>query len=456
MIIEWTSILFVIFLLTIALFVIKLIENKMNISPETKRKMLHGTMGIVMLTFPYIFKSNFSVGLLAIIAISILVILKKTKLKESLGTVLYSVNRESLGEIFFVISVFLIFYLSKGDKILFSIPILILTFADSTAALVGKKYGKKNVAELNEDAKSIEGSFMFFMVAFMATLVPLLLWTNVGREETLIISTIIGFNVALIEMICHTGNDNLFIPLTTYAFLTTHINLTVESLRMNLIILVGIFLVVSIVNRVKSWSKLALVETMVIGYLTINLYGIYALIPPLMLFFSTMRFPKIREIEKSNLYDARIIETNILVGIAICGFVAITGLKNEFFMIYSLAYSMHLAINTFVRLKYYFNLSEKDSLILSFSKGLFFIFLPCIIIQKIVFNTLPSGTMIIIEIALLLTSCLMILLKKKNITKEEITIKNGYIHMKIVVLLIALISVFQFVLSNFYHIKTNM
>ena len=140
--------------------------------------------------------------------------------------------------------------------------------------MVGKNYAKKNLAELNEDSKSIEGSFMFFMVAFMATLVPLLLWTSVGREETLIISTIVGFNVALIEMISHTGNDNLLIPLTTYAFLSTHIGLDVEQLKVNLIILGVIFILVTIANKVKAWSKLALVETLVVGYLTIILYGV--------------------------------------------------------------------------------------------------------------------------------------------------------------------------------------
>ena len=447
MLIEWTSILFVISLLTIALLIIKLIEKKMKIQPEIERKLLHGAMGLVMLTFPYIFKSTLSVGILGIMAIIILYILKNTRLKESLGTVLYSIERESLGEVFFVISVFLIFYLSKGDKILYSIPILILTFADSTAALIGKNYGKKNMAKLNEDAKSIEGSFMFFMVAFILTLVPLLLFTNVGREETLIISTIVGFNVALIEMISHTGNDNLYIPLTTYAFLVTHISLEAESLRINLLILDVIFGLVSIVNRVKAWSKLALVETIVVGYLTVTLYGIYAIIPPLILFFTSMRFPKVKENEKTNLYDARIIETNILVGIAICGIVAITGLKKEFFMIYALAYSMHLAINTFVRLKYYFKISEIDSIIFAFTKGLVFIFLPSIVLQKIVFNSITEVPILLVEVALLFISCLMIYTKKKNVKEEQITIKNGYMHLKIVVMLTTMMSALQFVLS---------
>lgn len=439
MTIEWTSILFVVVLLLVALIIIKIIEKEANINGETKRKLFHMTMGLVMLTFPYIFESVISVGILGIIALIVLLMLKYTKLKESLGTILYSVSRESLGEIFFVISVFTIFYLSKGDKILYSIPILILTFADSVAALIGKNYGKKDISEMNEDSKSLEGSFMFFMVAFMATLVPLQLFTTVGREEVLIISTIIGFNIALIEMISHTGNDNLLIPLTTYAFLATHISLPLESLRMNLIILGVIFILVTIANRVKAWSKLALVETLVVGYLTVSLYGIYALIPPAMLLFTCMRFPNKREKEKNNLYDARIIETNIVIGIAICGLVAITGLKSEFFMLYALVYAMHLTVNTFVRFKYFCDFSEKSSLILSFIKGLGFVFLPSLAIQKAVFGILPSGLMFAIMLVTLFLSGIMIMLEKKNVKEEEITIKNGYMHTQIVLILAVIV-----------------
>ena len=444
MVIEWTSILFVVSLLLLVLLIIKIIEKKTNINGELKRKLFHVSMGLVMLTFPYIFNSAVSVGILGIIALVVLMVLKHSKLKNSLGTILYSVNRESLGEIFFVVSVFTIFYLSKGDAVLYSVPILILTFADSTAALIGKSYGKNNIAELNEDAKSIEGSFMFFMVAFMATLVPLLLWTTVGREETLIISTIVGFNVALIEMISHTGNDNLLIPLTTYAFLATHINLPLEMLRENLIILGAIFILVTIVNRIKSLSKLALVEVIVVGYLTITLYGIYALIPPLMLFLTCMSFPRLRENEKNNIYDARIIETNVVIGIAICGIVAITGLKSEFFMVYGLVYSMHLTVNTFVRFKYYLKLSEMSSLILAFLKGLIFVFLPSLIIQQNVFGTIHSLLMIAVMIVALFISGILIKIEKRNVKEEEINIKNGYMHTQIVFILTILVYALQY------------
>lgn len=441
--IEWKSILLVIGLLLISLLVIKLFEKKLNLKPEMKRKLFHMSMGIVMLSFPYIFTSIISVGTLGILGLIVLFCLKNTKLKDSLGTILYSVNRESLGEVFFVISVFTIFYLSKGDKILYSIPILVLTFADSIAALIGKNYAKKNLAEETEDAKSLEGSFMFFMVAFMATLVPLLLFTTVGREETLIIATIIGFNVALIEMISHTGNDNLLIPLTTYAFLVTHINLDVEILRENLILLGVIFIIVTVINRVKTLSKLALVEVMVVGYLTISLYGLYAIVPPLMLFLTCMNFPRLRENEKSNIYDSRIIETNVVIGIAICGLVAITGYRAEFFMVYASAYAMHLTVNSFVRFKYFFNLSELDSIFLSFSKGLIFVFIPSLIVNKVIFGIVPGFWMLLIMVVLLFISAVIIKIEKRNVETEEITVKNGYMHTQIVFVLSMIMYILQ-------------
>ena len=256
-------------------------------------------------------------------------LLKNTGLKKTLGTVLFDVERKSLGEVFFILSVFFIFYLSQGDPVSYSIPILILTLADSTAALVGKSYGKNKLNENNEDAKSFEGSFMFFMVAFMCTLVPLLLFTEVGREETLVISTIIGLNVAIIEMISHTGNDNLLIPLTSYAFLATHLTLNTHDLRRNLIILAVMYVIIMIVNKIKVFSKLATVEVLVVGYLTIILYGLYAVIPPALLFLTALTLPRLNAKEKENVYDSRIIETNILSGIAICGIVAITGWKKN-------------------------------------------------------------------------------------------------------------------------------
>ena len=438
--IEWKSILLILVILLVDILLIKLIEKKTNIYPELKRKLFHVSMGLVMLSFPFIFENPLSVAVLGIIALAAMLLLKYTKLKDSFGTILYSVDRESLGEIFFIFSVFIVFYWSHGNKIFYMIPILILTFADSTAALIGKSYAKKNLAEFNEDAKSLEGSFMFFIVAFFATHIPLLLFTNTGREECLIIATIVGFNVALIEMISHGGNDNLLIPITAFAFVSTHVAYSIDKLRINLLLIVAIYILVLIANKVKALSKLAIVEALVVGYLTMTLYGFYAIIVPFIMIVTIMRFPKRRENEKANMYDARIFETNVLVPISICAIACITHLKEELFMIYVTAYAMTMIVNSYVRFKYYIQMSELDSFIFAIVKGIAFIFIPGLIINWYKFGYCPEFYKLMAMLISMILSDVIIYIKKKDVQNEEILISNGYMHMKIVLFFTLILS----------------
>ena len=442
MIIEWKGILIIAAILLADLLIIKAFGERLK--PETRRKAFHMTMGIIMLGLPYLFTNMVSVLVLAIIAFVTLYTIKQTKLKKSIGTVLYGVDRKSFGEFFYIISVLLIFYLSKGDKILYSIPILILAFADTSAALIGKIYGMKQLAEETEDKKSLEGSFAFFIVAFMSTLVPLLLFSDVGRSEPLSISLVVGFNIALIEMIASKGNDNLLIPLTAFAFLNYLMPLTQHELSLHLLLISAICVLVFALTRIKQLSKLALAEVVVVGYLTIILYNWYALIPPLLLFLTVMRLPKANKEEENLVYDVRIIETNVVLGLAISVIASITGLKEQIYMTYVTCYAMHLAVNTFVRFKYYFKMTDFQALMMSFLKALGFIFIPGLFIQRFCLNAEIDWILVGTMLVMLFASSLTILFQKKDVKKEEITLKNGYMHLKIVAIYIAIIGIIQF------------
>ena len=83
-------------------------------------------------------------------------------------------------------------------------------------------------------------------------------------------------------------------------------------------------------------------------------------------------------------------------------------------------------------------------MILSFAKGLCFIFLPSLVIQNFVFHKLPSLSMIVLMVICLLASCFMIYVQKKKVKKEEISIKNGYMHTEIVLVLTAIICFIQY------------
>ena len=109
--------------------------------PEIIRKLLHVIMGLSTLTLPWIFNETWPAIVLGTTAFTALFILKRSKLRKNLGQVLHSIERDSQGDLYFPVSVAAVFVLSKGDPLLFCLPVLILTLADATAALIGLRYG---------------------------------------------------------------------------------------------------------------------------------------------------------------------------------------------------------------------------------------------------------------------------------------------------------------------------
>lgn len=99
--IEITSIFIVVALVISALVIINLIDKKKKLGPEVKRKAFHMSMGIAMLSFPFLFENVISVGVLGVLAIIGMLLLKYTKLKKNLGNAIYSVERKSLRRILF-------------------------------------------------------------------------------------------------------------------------------------------------------------------------------------------------------------------------------------------------------------------------------------------------------------------------------------------------------------------
>ncbi|KKL56057.1 hypothetical protein LCGC14_2249190 [marine sediment metagenome] len=75
---------------------------------------------------------------------------------------------------------------------------LILTFADASAALIGIFYGRFQYST-SEGAKTLEGSLVFFQTAFLSALIPILLFTTIGRAETLMIALLMALLAMLLD-----------------------------------------------------------------------------------------------------------------------------------------------------------------------------------------------------------------------------------------------------------------
>ena len=96
---------------------------------------------------------------------------------------------------------------------LFYIPLLILTFSDPLAAIVGKNYPIKRFT-INPESKSWGGSGAFLISAFFITY--LLLPTE---NRSIALAVIIAIATMQAESWSKKGLDNFFIPITAMAVL---------------------------------------------------------------------------------------------------------------------------------------------------------------------------------------------------------------------------------------------
>ena len=261
---------------------LRLYQRRYAPHPVVVRKLLHVTMGLITLTFPWLFESALPVVIVAILAIGWISLLKFYQPMQELGNVLNSVGRRSLGEIYFPISVALIFVLAQGKPLLFCIPILLLTLADALAAVIGVRYGRLHY-KTSDGQKSAEGSITFFMVAFFSVHVPLLLLSDTGRAETLLIAIILGLLVMLLEAIAWRGLDNFFIPLGGFLLLKTHLSMSVTELLIRLAVTVIMVVFVLCWRKQTTLNDSALLGAAFFGYLSWMIGGWQWFIPPVIL-----------------------------------------------------------------------------------------------------------------------------------------------------------------------------
>lgn len=279
--------------------------------PELARKLVHVGMGLVCLSFPWLFDSPWPVFALAALAVGGLLALRHTPV----AGVLHAVGRESLGEIYFPIAVAAVFYLSQGVAVLYTVPILLLTLADALAALIGVRYGMVKFETFQGGSKSLEGAVAFFTVAFLCTHLTLLLTTHVERVETLLIGLEIGFLVMLVELVAWRGLDNLLIPLFSFALLYNIEYLQAAQLANRLVVLGLVCGFVALWRRRTTLDVGALLCAVLVSYIIWALGGLRWLGPPVACFATySLLWPHDRR-ERPPVHDLRAVLSFSAVGV---------------------------------------------------------------------------------------------------------------------------------------------
>jgi phytol kinase len=248
--------------------------------PETTRKMFHTGSGTLTLAFPFLFKELWPVLLLTGASALLIAAVKFLPvLRDRLGSVTNRVDRPTLGELYFPLSVALLFALTLGqDPLLFVIPVLMLTFADATCALIGNRYG---MTQYMGASKTLEGSVAFVVVAFFCVHVPLLLWSDVGRAEALLIAATLALLVMLLEGSAWRGLDNLFIPIGGYFLLRAYLSMDAAALLSRLIVTVVLVILIVLARRRTTLEDDSLVAGAFLCYVAWAVMGWQWLVAPL-------------------------------------------------------------------------------------------------------------------------------------------------------------------------------
>jgi phytol kinase len=251
-----------------------------TVRPETTRKMFHTGSGTLTLAFPFVFKELWPVLLLTGVSALLIASVKFLPvLRDRLGGVTNRVDRPTLGELYFPLSVALLFALTlRQDPLLFIIPVLMLTFADATCALIGNRYG---MTQYMGASQSLEGSVAFVVVAFFCVHVPLLLWSDVGRAEALLIAATLALLVMLLEGSAWRGLDNLFIPIGGYFLLRAYLSMDAAALLPRLIVTVALVVLIVVARWRTTLEDDSLVAGAFLCYVAWAVMGWQWLVAPL-------------------------------------------------------------------------------------------------------------------------------------------------------------------------------
>jgi phytol kinase len=195
------------------------LQRRRALAGESARKLLHLAMGLLALSYPWLFADLWPVLVLSGLYVGLLIFATICQpLRYRLAHVVYAVDRPSLGEFYFPLACAGLFALAAGDALLYCIPVLLLTVADAAAAVVGRAYGRHLFAAPG-GRKSVEGSVAFFTVAFFLVHVPLLLWADMAPPAVLAASLAVAALATVLEALATRGLDNVLVPLGSFVVL---------------------------------------------------------------------------------------------------------------------------------------------------------------------------------------------------------------------------------------------
>jgi dolichol kinase len=245
---------------------------------EWTRKFIHSAVGLVTMTFPWVFARTETLVLLGLASGAALLAARNSGRLRSL----FAVERGSWGEVYFPLAVLLLFALGRERPLFYVISVAALVVCDALAAVLGRTYGR-HAYRVTTDRKSLEGSAVFLLSAFLVFHLPLLLASDLDRLGSVLIAAQLALLVTSFEAISGRGTDNLIVPLATYYLLVKLTGNTTEGIALQLAAqLVLLALALLIAWRTRFLSLSGAVAAHLVLYASFSLGGPTWIVAPLL------------------------------------------------------------------------------------------------------------------------------------------------------------------------------
>ncbi len=238
-----------------------------NAKPEWTRKLVHVGGGLIGLALPFLIRSPLVVLMLTASLSAIFFFGGRFGLLRSL----HGVDRKSKGSEYYPLAIFLVFLIAADQPWLYVSALLVLAVADAFAALIGSRYGLLRY-EVEDEYKSVEGSLVFLVVAFLAVHLPMLLMTDLPPAVTVLSALLVAMLVTGFEAISLRGTDNLFIPIAVCFVLQKITTKPVAEIAYQNLSFIAIFAIMALIAwRFRSFNAGGMLAVVLFTFATWSL-----------------------------------------------------------------------------------------------------------------------------------------------------------------------------------------
>jgi dolichol kinase len=185
------------------------------LSPKASRKFLHSMIGNLPLIMPYFTNSIFPFLVASPFILVTFLVTPYSPFKWLSGKLsgLTDITEEGhhTGLVLYAISYSALAFLYGNTPYIVAAGIFPMAYGDSTAALIGMKYGRHKVGE-----KSLEGSVGMFLGSFFSLVLGMVYFASIygfSASAQILPVFLVSLVVTIVEFVSPSGFDNIAVPL---------------------------------------------------------------------------------------------------------------------------------------------------------------------------------------------------------------------------------------------------